>query len=41
MRSTPIAKLSCSEKFLECFANTGVKTPLNAIVCFRLLSSRF
>jgi hypothetical protein len=29
--STPTDKLSWSEKFLECLANTGVKSPLNAM----------
>jgi hypothetical protein len=28
IRSTPTDKLSWSEKFLECLANTGVKSPL-------------
>lgn len=30
MRSTPIARLSSSEKFFECFARTGVNTPPRA-----------
>ena len=27
LRSTPIARLSCSEKFFECFASTGLNAP--------------
>ena len=29
-RSTPVESVSSSEKYFECFAKTGLKSPLNA-----------